>query len=381
MSTAVETDTKRPSRAFPAWMRLILGVIVVVGILLGFNHWIESDSFLSNNSYQEGIIIDCGLAIILAVSLNLVNGFTGQFSLGHIGFYMIGAYIAAALTTYGHYKFFSQLPVDHTYGPLSTLQSVGPVFGVCVAGGLAAALAGLVVGLPSLRLKGDYLAIITVGFAQIISVVIRNIDAVKGSTSFNGIDRMISTSPGSPPQDVFIATPHLTSFFWVYLCAALVIWVSYSIRFSNHGIAFLTVRDDEVAAEAMGINTTRIKVLAFVLSAFFTGIAGSLYALYQTSLSNDAFSFQRGIDSVVMVVLGGLGSVSGVSIAAVLLTLVPEVLRAIEQYRLVVYPLLLIILMLARPQGIFGREELSLTWLKAQFVGFLNMFQWRRRRG
>lgn len=359
MSTLVKTNSKAQSSRIPVWTRLLVGTLVTVAILLGLNAWIESAGFLNNNSYQEGIIIDCGLAIILAVSLNLVNGFTGQFSLGHIGFYMIGAYLAAALATYGHYKFFSQLPVDHTFLPISTLHSALPILGICLASGLAAALAGFFVGLPSLRLKGDYLAIITVGFSQIILVVIRNIDAVKGKTSFIGINA---------PGDVFISTPHLTSFFWVYLCVAIVVWVSYSIRFSNHGLAFLTVRDDEVAAEAMGINTTRIKVLAFVLSAFFTGVAGALYALYQTSLSNDAFTFQRGIDSVVMVVLGGLGSISGVSIAAVLLTVVPEVLRAIEQYRLVVYPLLLIILMLARPQGIFGREELSWTWIKGQVM-------------
>lgn len=361
----------------PDWLWLCFGAAVLIGILLLLNNWIESASFLINNSYQEGIVIDCGLSIILAVSLNLVNGFTGQFSLGHIGFYIIGAYVAAALTTYGHYHLFGLLPLNHTDQPLSILQAALPLFGICMTSGIAAAAVGFIVGLPSLRLRGDYLAIITVGFSQIITVIIRNIDAVKGSTSFNGIDRMVRLPGSSGLQDQFIATPHLTSFFWVYLCVAIVIWVSYSLRVSNHGIAFLTVRDDEVAAEAMGINTTRLKVVAFVLSAFFTGVAGALYALYQTSLSNDAFSFQRGIDYVVMVVLGGLGSISGVSLAAVLLTLLPELLRAVDQYRLVVYPLLLIILMLARPQGILGREEISPAWFRGQWNGLVKRLKRR----
>jgi branched-chain amino acid transport system permease protein len=164
-----------------------------------------------------------------------------------------------------------------------------------------------------------------------------------------------------------ILTPHLSNFFWVYLAAATAIWVCYGIRFSTHGLAFLSVREDEIAAEAMGINTTRYKVTAFVISAFFTGVAGALLSHYQPSLSNDQFSFVRSIDVVVMVVLGGLGSITGVSIAAVVLTVLPEALRSVDTYRLVVYPLLLIILMLVRPQGIFGRDEISRTWLAGQW--------------
>jgi len=156
-----------------------------------------------------------------------------------------------------------------------------------------------------------------------------------------------------------------------------VIWVAYSLRFSVHGLAFLAVREDEIAAEAMGINTTRYKVLAFVLSAFFTGIAGALFAHYQSSLSNESFRFERSIDVVVMVVLGGLGSISGVTIAAVLLTILPEALRPIAQYRLVVYPLLLVILMLTRPQGIFGREEVSRAWLRGQLTSIVGWFSRR----
>ena len=146
-------------------------------------------------------------------------------------------------------------------------------------------------------------------------MIIRNTPAVDGQTSFNGITR----------GDATVSIPYLTSFFWVFLLAALTLWIAYALRFSTHGLAFLAVREDEIAAEAMGINTTRYKVIAFVLSAFLTGMAGALFGHYQGSLSNEQFSWVRSIDIVVMVVLGGLGSISGVALAAVLLTVLPEV--------------------------------------------------------
>ncbi len=362
-----------PTSAFksPSLLTRLLSIIALLGLLFLGNAWVERPlvdqsvtSFYGMDQYKEGIIISCGIYIILAVSLNLVNGFTGQFSLGHIGFYAVGAYVAAAVSTYGHARLFPSLPIDGS--PIGIVQGAYPILTLCLIGGLAAAV-GFVVGLPSLRLRGDYLAIITLGFAQIIQVVIRNIKAVDGATSFTGISR----------GDTTILTPHLTNFFWVFLFVALTLWVSYGLRFSTHGLAFLAVREDEIAAEAMGIPTTRYKVTAFVLSAFFTGIAGALFALYQPSLSNDQFSFVRSIDTVVMVVLGGLGSISGVAIAAVLLTILPEALRGIDQYRLVAYSLLLIVLMLTRPQGIFGREELSRAWLLGQIAAVKGWFNRR----
>jgi len=359
MSVITHNHTAAPARPRPLWLRLG-SVVLVAALLLLADRLTYGPGHVPPRplQYQEDVIIRCGLAIILAVSLNIVNGFTGQFSLGHIGFYMAGAYVGAALSTYGHARLFSYLPTDGTAVGLA--QGALPVVLTCLAGGLAAAAIGFLVGLPSLRLRGDYLAIITLGFAQIILVVVRNTKAVDGAGAFTGLPT--SQYPDLP----HVATPHLTSVFWVYLVAALVLWVAYSLRFSVHGLAFLAVREDEVAAEAMGINTTRYKVLAFVLSAFFTGMAGALYAHYQSSLSNESFRFDRSIDTVVMVVLGGLGSISGVTIAAVLLTILPEALRPIAEYRLVVYPLLLVILMLTRPQGIFGREEIGRAWLLGQ---------------
>ena len=349
----------------PVFVHSLIGFVLLVGALLLVNRAMYGSDFAprEGTGYTEDVIVRCGIAIILAVALNIVNGFTGQFSLGHIGFYMIGAYVAAALSTYGHDRLFPGLPTDGS--PVSIAHSALPLLVLCLAGGLAAAAIGFLVGLPSLRLRGDYLAIITLGFAQIIQVIIRNLPAVDGATTFTGITR----------GDTTIAIPHLTTVFWVYLIAALTLWVSYGLRFSTHGLAFLAVREDEIAAEAMGINTTKYKVTAFVLSAFFTGVAGALTAHFQSSLSNDQFSFARSVDTVVMVVLGGLGSISGVALAAVLLTVLPEALRSIEQYRLVAYPLLLIILMLTRPQGIFGREELSWAWLRGQGLAIRGWFR------
>ena len=256
-------------------LRSLLGAVAVVLVLLALNAWVErpvmnpgAANFYGMDRYKETIIIFCGINIILAVALNIVNGFTGQFSLGHIGFFAVGAYVSAAMATYGHAHLFPGLPLDGR--PVGIGPSAYPIVLLCLAGGLCAAAVGYVVGLPSLRLRGDYLAILTLGFAQIIQIVILNTPAVYGATTFNSITRGSDT--------IFI--PHLASFFWVYLAAAVTIWVSYGLRFSTHGLAFLAVREDEIAAEAMGINTTRYKVIAFVLSAFFTGVAGALFAQY-----------------------------------------------------------------------------------------------------
>jgi len=355
-------------RAVPLPLRLLYAALTV-GILVGLNAWIEGPNF---DSSIEGILILVGLGIIQAVALNIVNGFTGQFSLGHIGFYAVGAYVTAAMATYGHDKLFPFLPVNRD--SVSLGMSVYPVLFMAVTSGLVAAGLGFVVGMPSLRLRGDYLAIVTLGFAQIVQVILQNLDVVKGNTSFTGITRIQTI--GGTATEVTISTPALANFFWVYLFVVIVIAVSFCIRFSNHGLAFMAVRDNEIAASSMGIDTTRYKVTAFMLSAFFTGIAGSLFALNQSQLSNGQFDFTHGVYPVVMVVLGGLGSVSGVAIAAVLLGVLPESLRALNTYQLVVYPLLLILLMLTRPQGIFGQEELSREWLKGQLAAVKG---WGRR--
>lgn len=319
-------------------------------------------SFVLQDRLQDvvfRVVMLSGIAVIMAVSLNLINGFTGQFSIGHAGFQAVGAYASAAFTVYGHNLLFRGLPengqLPNTFAGF--LQGAPYMVMSLLAGGLLAALIGYVVGLPSLRLRGDYLAIVTLGFGEIIRVIVINIDAIGGARTFDGAN----------VGGAYVSIPALTNFFWVYLVVVLVVALSRNLRFSTEGLKFLSVREDEVAAQAMGVDTTRVKVNAFVLGAFFAGVAGSLYAHYDLSLNTASFNFVRSFEFVTMVVLGGLGSISGAVLAAVILTALPEVLRSslstvsgMEQYRLVTYALLLIILMLVRPQGVFGRGELRI---------------------
>jgi branched-chain amino acid transport system permease protein len=265
------------------------------------------------NRYYLGVAIDVGINIILAVSLNLINGHTGQFSLGHAGFMAVGGFTAAKFTLLTAPGFF----------PLSLL-----------IGGLMAAVAGLLVGVPSLRLRGDYLAIVTLGFGEIIRVIFQNSQAFGAATGLTGI-------------------PDLTTLFWTFGMAAITVYVVTSLVNSTYGRGFICVRDDEVAAAAIGISPTRYKVTAFVIGAFFAGVAGALYAHHKTVMQPDGFNFIRSIDIVVMVILGGMGRTSGVIIAAVVLTVLPEFLREFASYRMILYSLLIIGLMLARPEGLF----------------------------
>ncbi|EEF59326.1 branched-chain amino acid ABC transporter permease [Pedosphaera parvula] len=283
------------------------------------------------------VVTNVGINVILAVSLNLVNGYTGQFSLGHAGFMAVGAYTASAITLFMGPRLFTAL------GSQGIPAVAGLFLFALIAGGLVAALAGLIVGIPSLRLKGDYLAIVTLGFGEIIRVIFRNIEVLGGALGLNGI-------------------PSYTNFFWTFGVVAITTYVVVSMVNSTYGRGFLAVHDDEVAAEAMGINTTRYKIIAFVVGAFFAGVAGGLFAHSTRSIDPRGFDFMKSIEIVVMVILGGMGNTVGVIIAAVLLTLLPEFLRPIAEYRMMIYSLLLIVLMLARPQGLFTiRRKLSVS--------------------
>ena len=283
---------------------LLLAIAAAAGVSLA------AGSF---NRYYLGIAIDVGINIILAVSLNLINGHTGQFSLGHAGFMAVGGYIAAKITLiYGAAFFFPALLV----------------------GGLVAALAGLAVGGPSLRLRGDYLAIVTLGFGEIIRVIFQTSDFFGAATGLTGISK-------------------LTTFGWSWGLAAVTVYVVAGLVNSTYGRGFIAVHDDEIAASAMGINPVRYKVTAFVIGAFFAGIAGGLYAHQKAVISPSGFDFVKSIEIVVMVILGGMGRTVGVILAAIILTIMPELLRGVAEYRMIIYSLLIIGLMLTRPQGLF----------------------------
>jgi branched-chain amino acid transport system permease protein len=278
--------------------------------------------------YHLDVLIGIGINIILAVSLNLVNGHTGQFSLGHAGFMSVGAYLAAAISL--------------NLGPRllgedgGTALQQGLLFlAALTAGGLGAALAGLLVGVPSLRLKGDYLALVTLGFGEIIRVIFQNVEFLGGALGLNGI-------------------PAYTSIFWVLAVAAVAVFTVTCLVSSTYGRGFIATKDDEVASEAVGLNTTRYKIVAFVIGAFFAGAAGGLYGHFKMTITPTGFDFTKSIEIVVMVILGGMGNTLGVILAAILLTLLPELLRPIAEYRMIIYSLLLIVLMIVRPQGLFN---------------------------
>lgn len=288
--------------------------------------------------YVQRIVLLAGINVILAVGLNLINGTTGQFSIGHAGFMAVGAYGAA---------FFGvQLAplVQGVFGAGVVADAVTFNLALLVGAVLAAA-AGVLVGAPSLRLRGDYLAVVTLGFGEIIRISFNNADFLGAATGYFG------DSPAGLPA--------YTSFFWVYGWAIAIVILIRNLTFSQTGRSLLAIREDEIAAEAMATPTTRLKVLAFSLSAASAGIAGGLFAYMQSGIRPEDFRFDKSIDMVVMIIIGGLGSISGAVVGGIFVAVTLELMRDLQEYRLVLYALLLILIMLVRPQGLLGNRELT----------------------
>ena len=276
------------------------------------------------------VLVAMGVNVILAVSLNVVNGFTGQFSIGHAAFMAVGAYTAALVTT-------GFRGVELAFVPAGLTDAV--VFAAALLAAMAtASVAGLLVGIPSLRLRGDYLAIVTLGFGEIIRVIIENTKVLGQATGISGL-------------------PPMTNIVWTGMGVVATVLMARRLLFSTQGRALLAIREDEVAAEAMGIDTVGWKVRAFVISAAFAGLAGGLLVHKILLVTPRMFTFVKSMEVVVMVVLGGMGSITGSIVAAAVLTIALEWLRGLDQYRMVIYSLLLIVLMLTRPSGLFGTKE------------------------
>jgi branched-chain amino acid transport system permease protein len=418
----------RPLSNGAAWWNMLRSngpLPILLLLLIPLSLFIESRTF---GAYNQRIVMLIGFNIVLAVSLQLINGFSGQFSLGHAGFMAVGAYLAAypainvsekltnpfmvilfflalaivvgigCAVMYGLFVLLRLSRHLHTSLPaillivllgwiitdvakgsthenppiyfvwsngLSFLQRMFTVImlqstqamtaasnwlpvaarkpiaylALLIGGGGCAAVAGLIVGLPTLRLRGDYLAIATLGMAEIIRIAIQNAQPLGGALGLTGI-------------------PKFTSFAWLYGVALITIIVLWRIAYSAKGRAIMAVRENEVAASAVGLDPTHHKVVAFVIGAFFGGVAGAMFALHERSITPSYFGFQKSIEIVAMVTLGGLGSISGAILAAIILTLLPEVLRPIAEYRMILYALLLISMMLLRPQGLLGGREL-----------------------
>jgi branched-chain amino acid transport system permease protein len=430
-SAAVPEHHDPTSHGRPAWAsaRANLWVPIAIALLIPLAAFVQGDTL---SRYSQRIITLVGYNIILAVSLQLINGVSGQFSLGHAGFMAVGAYLAAypakehsdkladpfsvlvfyaALgvvvaiiggVLYGVLKLTSLLKRVHPSLPAVALLAViawvavdisktataadaglatpawcvwsrgmelvqqlfgamlehgGPVAAklsaylpeavarpVCfvtllVGAGCCAAATGLIVGMPALRLRGDYLAIATLGMAEIIRIGIQNSRPLGGALGLTFI-------------------PKGTTLAWLYGCVIVTVLCVWRVAYSARGRVIMAVREDEIAASSVGISTTRQKVTAFVLGAFFAGVAGALFAMNEQSITPTRFTLDRSIEVVVMVTLGGLGSISGAVLAAIVLTILPEALRGIAEYRMIIYSLLLVVMMLLRPQGLMGTREL-----------------------
>lgn len=300
--------------------KIIIGAIVIFAIYFLLNTLIKERII---NNFYGGILILVCINVILALSLNLITGFTGQLCLGHAGFMSIGAYAGAMLTTKLHL----------------------PLIVALLVGGIISAIIAFFIGVPTLKLKGDYFAITTLGVGEIIRVIITNMDSLGGPRGLPGI-------------------PLKTNFTWAYFTMVIAAIIIYNILHSSHGRAMVSIRENEIASEAMGVNTTKFKVLAFVIAAFFAGIAGSLYAHYTGFIQPDSFNFMKSVEILTFVVFGGMGSLSGTFIATIVLTFMPEFLREIKDFRMIIYSLALVVLMIFRPEGIMGTKEISFSGIK-----------------
>lgn len=288
------------------------------------------DAFLTQyiDAYYLRIIILIGINIILALGLNLITGVTGQLSMGHAGFMSIGAYTAAILT----------------------MQHGFPFWAALLAGACLAAFFGFLIGIPTLRLEGDYLAMVTIGFAEIIRVFFLNFE------------------PGGKAVGLY-GMPQYTTFAIVWIIVIVVILLNVRLLDSRTGRALYAIRENEIAAEAAGINTTGLKVLAFTVGAFLGGLGGGLYAHYMSYIAPQDFGFMKSIEILNMVVLGGMGSIPGTILGTIILTIAPEMLRIVADYRLLFYGGLLVILMIFRPNGLLGDVriyDIKKRWFKKE---------------
>lgn len=309
------------------WQELLI-TFSAIGILYTVLALLLKFDVLSN--YNRGIIILIGINIIAAASLNFATGILGQLALGHAGFMAIGAYSATI---------FAKAVID-----LGMPNVLVMIIALCIGGTIAAAF-GVAIGIPALRLRGDYLGIVTLGFGEIIRISIYNIKAIGGARPVLGIPK------------------GLMGFTQIFFLVIIVLMALYLLIRSRHGRAILSIRENEIAAEAVGIPTTFYKIFGFATSAFFAGVAGGALAFNQRIIDPRKFTFMFSVEIFIIVVLGGMGSLTGTVIAAIVLGILNEWLHFIDQYRLVIYALLLVVMMIVRPSGLFGTKEFSLVGL------------------
>lgn len=332
---------------------MILLLVVTLVLLSGLN--------ASGSNFWISIIVNLMIYIILVASLNLSNGFTGVFSLGHIGFMALGAYISALLTLPLETKALYLRDLPHWLAAIHLDIRVGPfplgfLSATLIAGGIVTLIA-LLVGLVLMRLSGHFVAVATLGFLVIVRVMLVNADEfTRGSRTFSNVTQY-------------------TDLWWVFIWMLITLYIVWRLKFSAYGRAMFAQREDTSAAQSVGIVVMRPRLLAFVVSAFFTAVAGALYAHYLTSFSPKVFYFDITFRVITMLVIGGMGSVTGSVIGPIFITLISESLRRLEDATLlygisqIVLAVLFIVIIIFRPSGLLGDREINFGWI------------WQRLRG
>lgn len=313
-------------------------IINVVGLLVLFFALyaaFETKVFGSRTNYFMGIATTACYTIIVVTSLNLLVGVMGEFSLGHAGFMSVGAYASAVLTN----------AIADKGIPTFILFLLA-----ILTGGIAAAITGVLVGIPTLKLRGDYLAIVTVAFAEIIRVAFTNFEITGGGRTMSGIAK-------------------LSNFYWVFWVMVICVTIMYMFIRSRFGRTVKAIREDYIAASASGVNVTFYKVLTFTVSAFFAGIGGAIYAHYMTAMIPTCFNFMYSAEFLTEVIIGGTGSMTGSVIGAAFLSALPEMMRAFARYRMLGYSIVLVLVMIFKPGGIFGTWEFSLSRILGKLTG------------
>ena len=346
----------RPIR-IPMLLRYLINALLIAG-LWGLMTFLIAQGVITN--YWTGILITTGINIILAVSLNVATGYLGQLPLGHAGFMAVGAYTGSILM--------KATPAAALLSEGNTAAALPYILLALLLSAVVAGAFGLIIGIPALRLRGDYLAIITLGFGEIIRVILTNIDSVLGfefTYGAAGLKRI----------------PKFSSFNLVFFCVVFSCMLIHMVMKSRHGRAILSIRENEIASESVGVPTTYYKTFAFVLSAMLAGVAGCLYAGYLGSLYPANFKFMKSIEILVMVVLGGMGSMLGSVLSASVLTILPEALRAFDNYRMVAYSLALVIMMIFRPKGLLGSYDFSMSRMLERALNAVFRPKLRARKG
>lgn len=324
-------------------------LICIIGVVIGYlllSLVFDTGILGTRSAYFNGLAVIGMFYTIVVCSLNLLTGYMGEFSLGHAGFMSIGAYASAIVTT--------------LIGQKVELPGIVIYLIAILVGGIAAGIIGFLVGIPALRLSGDYLCIVTVAVAEIVRVVLSNvgIPAITGAATFG---------------KSFSGIAKVSDYHYVYITMVVCIFIMYCYIRSRYGRALIAIREDRIAAESSGINVTRTKVLTFTISAFFAGVGGAVYAHYITTLVPTYFNFSKSSEFLAIVILGGSGSMTGSIVASPILAALPQmisyVVPAFASYRMLIYAVILVIVMIFKPSGLFGTREFSLPKLLERISG------------